>query len=151
MTNIAKRRNTAMRPGDIVPVLEKALDFPFAVECKNNQGITLDDVLRTSKESMLEKFWAKLIDETEGTCYEPVLIWTKNNHPDYIMFDFDYYLYLVEEFERLKRFGDPPHYVVLRFGGDYVDLDPVVMMLLGDLTKAVSGADFLKIAKESTQ
>ena len=99
--------------GDIVT----PKDFPFVIECKNVVGWSFDQLLGNNKKDMvgpIPGWWLeaeenahRLVNET-GIDKIPVLIFTKNQSPDYIMFEqsdlyepFDIYLSGLPEGSRL--------------------------------------------------
>lgn len=76
-----------LHPGDIVPVSVQG--FPFAVECKNygaHKNVwSFDDLLKpTKKRLMFLKWWRGIKKDAKRHNLVPLLIFTKNHHPDYL-------------------------------------------------------------------
>lgn len=88
----ATRRQAAGRscvhPGDIVPVQPAAMNFPLAVECKNHQGWSFDQLLKpTVNAPRLLLWWDKVYLEALNVSLVPWLVFTKNGLPDYVLCD----------------------------------------------------------------
>lgn len=74
-------------------------DFPFIVECKNQEGWTFDQLLGDNKGiepvGKVPKFVAQVFEDTQrcldetGTFRFPIVILTRNNYPDYFLFPHD--------------------------------------------------------------
>lgn len=59
-------------------------DFPFTIECKARESWNMDSLINGSKE--VEKWWKQAIADAWATGKEPMVIFTRNRQPDYIMF-----------------------------------------------------------------
>lgn len=66
--------------GDIVT--PEGSDFPFVVECKNRESWNMDALFKGSKE--VEKWWVQVTKDAKDTGLKPMLIFTRNNQPDYV-------------------------------------------------------------------
>ena len=58
-------------------------DFPFVIELKNRESWKMDSLINGSKE--VEKWWKQVTADAEATGKEPMVIFSRNRQPDYIM------------------------------------------------------------------
>src|SRR5688572_4045934 len=78
----------AKEPGDIV-CLEADVQFVFCVECKNQEGWTLDNLLQGN--GVFPGWMAQMLEQTErkmlesNRLYWPMLIFTRNRRPIYML------------------------------------------------------------------
>lgn len=124
-----RRRTTSITPieghwegsGDILHRPDLPYSWPFCVECKNHEGWDLDGCVTNAKWPGWA-WWQQAIDQT-GAGSEPLLIFTRNRRPSYVMLKADTERWLQIEAQsgsvlRVERPGS----------------DPVVVALLDDLT-----------------
>lgn len=67
--------------GDITTHVDSS--FPFTVECKKREEWTLEQLLKGTGD--LESWWAQSINDSERVNLLPMLIFSKNFSPNYIM------------------------------------------------------------------
>lgn len=67
--------------GDIIP--PEGSNFPFTVECKNRESWNMDSLFSGSKEIQL--WWDQVSGDCEESGKKPMLIFTRNRRPDYVM------------------------------------------------------------------
>lgn len=70
--------------GDIVCNVE---DFPFVIELKCRESWNMDSLINGSKE--VEKWWKQVTADATATGKEPMVIFTRNRQPDYLMLKVD--------------------------------------------------------------
>lgn len=68
--------------GDIVCNMP---DFPFVIEAKCRESWNMDSLINGSKE--VEKWWKQVTADAEATGKQPVVIFTRNRQPDYMMLE----------------------------------------------------------------
>jgi hypothetical protein len=89
---VLKSIGLEVHPGDIVPAKKGALDFPLAVECKNEgnyRGVwTFDELLKDNRSKLLS-WWAKLVGQA-GDRFIPCMILKKNFYPDVFVIETKY-------------------------------------------------------------
>jgi len=66
--------------GDIVT---NEPDFPFVIEAKCRESWNMDSLINGSKE--VGKWWKQVTADAEATGKEPMVIFTRNRQPDYMM------------------------------------------------------------------
>lgn len=76
--------------GDIVAPVDSK--FPFTVECKKREGWYFDALINQTGE--IPSWWQQSIDDGKRVDREPILIFSKNRAPNYVMLHW-------ELFERL--------------------------------------------------
>lgn len=74
--------------------------FPFVVECKNRQSWNMDALIKGSKE--VEKWWAQVNKDAAATGLQPLLIFTRNQQPDYLAIKVNTF---IEDFVETKHCG----------------------------------------------
>src|SRR5699024_8810932 len=67
--------------GDIVPPVDS--DFPFTVECKKREGWYFDAIINETGE--IPDWWQQSVDDAKRVDREPILIFSKNRAPSYVM------------------------------------------------------------------
>jgi len=67
--------------GDSRPVA-----FPFYVECRNREGWSYTDLFTESEKACLVLWWKEVIEKSREVSLIPLLIFTKNYNPSFIMF-----------------------------------------------------------------
>ena len=77
--------------GDIVPPVDSK--FPFTVECKKREGWYFDAIINETGE--IPEWWQQSVDDGKRVDREPILIFSKNRSPNYVMLEW-------ELFERLN-------------------------------------------------
>lgn len=60
-------------------------DFPFVIECKCREEWNMDSLINGNKK--VEKWWQQVTADAEATGKKPMLIFTRNRQPDYIMLE----------------------------------------------------------------
>lgn len=58
-------------------------DFPFVIEVKCRESWNMDSLINGSKE--VEKWWKQVTADAEATGKQPMVIFTRNRQPDYVM------------------------------------------------------------------
>lgn len=58
-------------------------DFPFVIECKCREEWNMDSLINGSKK--VEKWWQQVTADAEATGKQPMVIFSRNRQPDYIM------------------------------------------------------------------
>lgn len=115
--------------GDIVTP-EKS-KFPFVVECKKRENWNIEQLIKDTGD--IEKWWAQVTKDCTRTSLRPMLIFSKNFAPDYVM---------VLEQDFVDMTGNKeiklPHFIVR--GEKYNR----VIMLLPDLYKVAPKEQVLK-------
>lgn len=71
--------------GDIVTP-EKS-KFPFTVECKKREEWMLEQIIKGTGE--IEKWWTQALGDSERVGLKPLLIFSKNFAPNYVMMHLD--------------------------------------------------------------
>lgn len=73
--------------GDITPVDPHDMDsFKFNVECKNQMIWDFSDLIKDiHNNDGIESWWIQAANDAEKSKRVPLLIFTKNRHPNYIM------------------------------------------------------------------
>ncbi|AYP68623.1 hypothetical protein EalM132_00111 [Exiguobacterium phage vB_EalM-132] len=67
--------------GDIVTSVKSK--FPFTVECKKREGWSIEQLVKETGD--IEKWWAQVIKDCERSSLRPLLIFSRNFAPDYVM------------------------------------------------------------------
>ena len=67
--------------GDIVPPVDSK--FPFTVECKKREGWYFDAIINETGE--IPEWWQQSVDDGKRVDREPILIFSKNRAPSYVM------------------------------------------------------------------
>jgi hypothetical protein len=67
--------------GDIVTPPDSV--FPFNIECKKREEWTFEQLLKGTGD--LEKYWKQCLDDADSTDMKPMLIFSKNFAPNYLM------------------------------------------------------------------
>lgn len=78
------------KTGDITPKNPKAMiDFPFTIECKNNESFNAGGLIQSAKEGTLPKnvksWWKQCTDDSKKSKKIPLLVMTKAREPVYVM------------------------------------------------------------------
>lgn len=71
--------------GDITTPIDSV--FPFTVECKKREGWELEQVLKGTGD--VEKWWNQAVNDSERVNLKPLLIFSKNFAPSYVMVRMD--------------------------------------------------------------
>ena len=79
--------------GDICTPAE---DFPFHVECKNQEALGKFHNFLVSAKSAVWKWWKQSTDECPADQI-PILVFTKNHAPIFVLMELDYYIALSEQ------------------------------------------------------
>ena len=58
-------------------------DFPITIECKNREEWNMDSLINGSKK--VAAWWNQVTDDTAVTGNAPMVIFTRNLQPDYVM------------------------------------------------------------------
>lgn len=96
-------------------------EFPLVIECKNRQAWSMDALITGSAE--VKKWWQQVKGDAEATGKKPVVIFTRNQRPVYVMV-------YQRQFDNLfMRDGIGDHFKMNAF----VDGDKVTVVLLDDL------------------
>lgn len=96
-------------------------DFPLVVECKNREAWNMDALITGSAE--VKKWWQQVKKDAAATEKKPVVIFTRNNRPVYVMV-------YTKQFDNLFiRDGIGDHFKMDVF----VDGDKVTVVLLDEL------------------
>lgn len=70
--------------GDIVTPPDSL--FPFSVECKKREEFTFEQILKGTGD--VEKWWKQCIGDCKRVSMKPMLIFSKNFAPNYLMIDY---------------------------------------------------------------
>jgi hypothetical protein len=71
--------------GDVVPVKDSAKPWPFSIELKRSNTLTLDSIL-LSKASPFYGFWHQCTTDARRSQSIPLLIWAKSRQEPYVFF-----------------------------------------------------------------
>lgn len=75
-------------PGDVKMIgcdaTNGALDFPFCVEAKNRQEWDFKQLIANNNGCPVWDYWIQAFHAAEVGSLEPLLIFTRNYHPDYV-------------------------------------------------------------------
>lgn len=74
-------RNDHRVAGDIIP--PPGAKFPFTVECKKHESWDFEQIVKNTGD--VEKFWQQACSDAERVQLKPMLIFSKNRSPDYVM------------------------------------------------------------------
>lgn len=91
--------------------------FPFVVECKNRQSWNMDALIKGNK--AVEKWWAQVNKDATDTQLTPMLIFTRNQQPDYIMLTAECF---AEGLIEMSSGSDPDFWMSVRVGGELVHI-----------------------------
>lgn len=75
--------------GDIVTPVEA--EFPFVVECKKREEWTIENVLLNNKD--IKNWWKQVIGDALQVDKIPMLIFSRNRAPSFIMTPYDKFVY----------------------------------------------------------
>lgn len=67
--------------GDIVTPNDSK--FPFTIECKKRENWTIEQLIKETGD--IEKWWGQVLNDCERSRMKPMLIFSKNFAPDYVM------------------------------------------------------------------
>lgn len=138
----AKKSKHNLVPGDIIPALPISVDFPIAVECKDDLRWTFDSLLKPVRSWLLE-WWLKHSKQCAKSGHVPWLVFKKNHHPTYVM------MYQVDVHPELRRsvkaYGSP----ALTYRG--LAQGTVMIFQFQHVQACVWGAEYLTWLKERQQ
>lgn len=107
-------------------------EFPFVIECKNRQAWNMDSLINGSKE--VEKWWKQVTADAEATGKLPMVIFTRNQQPNYIMMRLEDY-----DDDNLITSGQYPNIPMYVFRMDIAICgEPLTVMKLDDFTRRFS-------------
>lgn len=90
MSGGSKLKHDYNLAGDICTPAE---DFPFHVECKNQEALGKFHNFMVSEKSAVWKWWKQCTDECPGNQI-PLLVFTKNHIPVFVMMEWGYWFML---------------------------------------------------------
>jgi len=109
--------------GDIACVIGEPLildqDFPFSIECKKSESWDFQEFLKGNPSLLIRGFWEQCKRDADLWEKEPLLVFTRNFHPDYVMMKSAVLNCFREDlFESFVH----PHYFDFRMNGDFVTI-----------------------------
>lgn len=114
--------------GDIVTPPNSV--YPWCTECKKRNEWHLEQLLKSTGD--VEKWWKQAVTDSERVGLRPLLIFSKNFAPDYLMMKYDEFNEIVD---------DPQfNYFVVSVSGK----EPRIVCLLDDFVKFVSKDDVIR-------
>jgi len=109
--------------------------YPWVTELKKREEWEFDHLLKGTGE--IEKYWQQVVRDSERTGMKPMLIFSKNHAPNYLMIDlYDYNVIMEAKAWLAPRFA---HFVVVKPG-----YNTRVVCILEDFLKFVSKADVVR-------